>query len=131
MGDQVLIEVARRMRNCLRSYDAIGRYGGEEFLIVLPNSDESQAVRLAERIRMAVCSEPFRFQGIDLIVTVSQGVTTWNEPHTVPAEQLIQAADRGLYIVKDRGRNGVEHVPYEHSVDEVGSSNFVSPIACE
>ena len=55
MGDQVLIEVARRMRNCLRSYDSIGRYGGEEFLIVLPNSDDSQALRLAERIRLAVC----------------------------------------------------------------------------
>jgi diguanylate cyclase (GGDEF)-like protein len=131
MGDQVLIEVARRMRNCLRSYDAIGRYGGEEFLIVLPNSDDLQAMRLAERIRLAVSSEPFRFHNIDLTVTVSQGVTTWNEPHPIPVEQLIQAADRGLYIVKNGGRNGVEHVPFTHQVDEAGSSKFVSPIACE
>ena len=131
MGDQVLIEVARRMRNCLRSYDAIGRYGGEEFLIVLPNSDDLQAIRLAERIRLAVSSEPFRFHNIDLTVTVSQGVTTWNEPHPIPVEQLIQAADRGLYIVKNGGRNGVEHVPFTHQVDEAGSSKFVSPIACE
>ena len=115
MGDQVLIEVARRMRNCLRSYDAIGRYGGEEFLIVLPNSDDLQALRLAERIRLAVSSEPFRFHNIDLTVTVSQGVTTWNEPHPIPVEQLIQAADRGLYIVKNGGRNGVEHVPFTSS----------------
>ena len=86
MGDQVLIEVARRMRNCLRSYDAIGRYGGEEFLIVLPNSDDSQAIRLAERIRLAVSSEPFRFHNVDLTVTVSQGVTTLNEPHPIPVE---------------------------------------------
>jgi diguanylate cyclase (GGDEF)-like protein len=131
MGDQVLIEVARRMRNCLRSYDAIGRYGGEEFLIVLPNSDDSQALRLAERIRLAVSSEPFRFHNIVLTVTVSQGITTWNEPHPIPVEQLIHAADRGLYIVKHRGRNGVEHVQFDHQVDEAGSSIFVSPIACE
>jgi diguanylate cyclase (GGDEF)-like protein len=131
MGDQVLIEVARRMRNCLRSYDAIGRYGGEEFLIVLPNSDDLQALRLAERIRLAVSSEPFRFHNIDLTVTVSQGVTTWNEPHPIPVELLIQAADRGLYIVKNGGRNGVEHVPFTHQVDEAGSTKFVSPIACE
>ncbi len=131
MGDQVLIEVARRMRNCLRSYDAIGRYGGEEFLIVLPNSDDLQALRLAERIRLAVSSEPFRFHNIDLTVTVSQGVTTWNEPHPIPVELLIQAADRGLYIVKNGGRNGVEHVPFTHQVDEAGSSKLVSPIACE
>ena len=131
MGDQVLIEVARRMRNCLRSYDAIGRYGGEEFLIVLPNSDDLQALRLAERIRLAVSSESFRFHNIDLTVTVSQGVTTWDEPHPIPVELLIQAADRGLYIVKNGGRNGVEHVPFTHQVDEAGSSKFVSPIACE
>jgi diguanylate cyclase (GGDEF)-like protein len=131
MGDQVLIEVARRMRNCLRSYDAIGRYGGEEFLIVLPNSDDSQAIRLAERIRLAVSSEPFRFHNVDLTVTVSQGVTTLNEPHPIPVEQLIHAADRGLYIVKNRGRNDVEHVPFDHQVDEPNSSIFVSPIACE
>ncbi len=131
MGDQVLIEVARRMRNCLRSYDAIGRYGGEEFLIVLPNSDDSQALRLAERIRLAVSSKPFRFHNIDLTVTVSQGVTTWNEPRPIPVEHLIHAADRGLYMVKHRGRNGVEHVQFDHQVDETGSSIFVSPIACE
>jgi diguanylate cyclase (GGDEF)-like protein len=131
MGDQVLIEVARRMRNCLRSYDAIGRYGGEEFLIVLPNSDDAQALRLAERIRLAVCSEPFRFHNIELTVTVSQGITTWNEPHPIPVEPLIQAADRGLYIVKNRGRNGVEYVPFDYQVNETDSSIFVSPITCE
>jgi two-component system cell cycle response regulator len=131
MGDQVLIEVARRMRNCLRSYDSIGRYGGEEFLIVLPNSDDSQALRLAERIRLAVSSEPFRFHNVELTVTVSQGVTTWNEPFPIPVEQLIQAADRGLYIVKNRGRNGVEYVPFDHQVEAANSSEFVSPIACE
>ena len=101
------------------------------FLIVLPNSDDSQALRLAERIRLAVSSEPFRFHNVELTVTVSQGVTTWNEPFPIPVEQLIQAADRGLYIVKNRGRNGVEHVPFDYQVNETDSSIFVSPITCE
>ena len=130
-GDQVLIEVSRRMRNCLRSYDAIGRYGGEEFLIVLQNSDDSQALRLAERIRVAVCSEPFRFHHVDLTVTVSQGVTTWTNPDSVPIEQLIQAADRALYGVKNSGRNGVQHVQFDHLAGESFIPMFVSPISSE
>jgi len=130
-GDQVLIEVARRMRNCLRSYDAIGRYGGEEFLIVLPNSDESQALRLAERIRVAVCSEPFRFHHVDLTVTVSQGVTTWTNPDSIPIERLIQAADQALYGVKNSGRNGVQHVRFDHLTEEPFARMFVSPISNE
>jgi diguanylate cyclase (GGDEF)-like protein len=130
-GDQVLIEVSRRMRNCLRSYDAIGRYGGEEFLIVLQNSDDSQALRLAERIRVAVCSEPFRFHHVDLTVTVSQGVTTWTNPDSVPIEQLIQAADRALYGVKNSGRNGVQHVQFDHLAGESLAPMFVSPISSE
>ena len=130
-GDQVLIEVSRRMRNCLRSYDSIGRYGGEEFLIVLPNSDDSQALRLAERIRVAVCSEPFRFHHVDLTVTVSQGVTTWTNPDSIPIEQLIQAADQALYGVKNSGRNGVQHVQFDHLAGESFPPMFVSPISSE
>jgi two-component system, cell cycle response regulator len=113
VGDQVLVEVARRMRNCLRSYDAIGRYGGEEFLMILPNSEAAQAIRLSERIRVAVSQEPFRFRHLDLTVTVSQGVTTWIEPYPIPIERLIQSADGALYLVKNSGRNGVEYARFD------------------
>ncbi len=130
-GDQVLVEVARRMRNCLRSYDAIGRYGGEEFLIVLPNSDDSQALQLAERIRKAISSELFRFQNVDLTVTISQGVTTWTEPESIPIERLIQVVDRALYVVKHSGRDGVEHVQFENQAEEGFAPMFVSPITYE
>ncbi|MDH5428546.1 MAG: diguanylate cyclase [Nitrospirota bacterium] len=130
-GDQVLIEVARRMRNCLRSYDAIGRYGGEEFLVVLPNSDDSQALRLAERIREAICSEPFRFYHVDLTVTISQGVTTWMNPDSIPIERLIQAADRALYGVKNSGRNAVQHIQFDVHAEEPFSPMYVSPISSE
>ena len=131
VGDQVLVEVARRMRNCLRSYDAIGRYGGEEFLVVLPNSEDSQAFQLAERIRLAVSSEPFRLPQVDLTITVSQGVVTWMKPESVPIEQLIQAADRALYSVKNSGRNGVEHVQFTYQAEEAFAPMFVAPISHE
>ncbi len=131
VGDQVLVEVARRMRNCLRSYDAIGRYGGEEFLVVMPNSEESQALQLAERIRLAVSSEPFRLPQVDLTITVSQGVVTWMKPESVPIEQLIQAADRALYSVKNSGRNGVEHVQFTYQAEEAFAPMFVAPISHE
>ena len=130
-GDQVLIEVARRMRNCLRSYDAIGRYGGEEFLVVLPNSDDSQALLLAERIRIAISSEPIRFHHVDLTVTISQGVATWTNPDSIPIERLIQAADRALYGVKNSGRNAVQHVQFDSQAEESFSPMFVSPISSE
>lgn len=130
-GDQVLIEVARRMRNCLRSYDALGRYGGEEFLVVLPNSDEAQAMGLAERIRLAIASEPFRFSQFDLMITISQGVTTWANPDSIPIERLIQSADRALYGVKHSGRNAVHHVQFDGEADEVFMPTFVSPISGE
>ncbi len=121
VGDQVLIEVARRMRNCLRSYDVIGRYGGEEFLMVLPNSEASQAVRLAERVRKVVSQEPFRFRNFDLTVTLSQGVTTWTEPYPIPVERLIQVADGALYLVKNSGRNGVEYAHFDIHAEETFS----------
>ena len=127
MGDQVLVEVARRMRNCLRSYDAIGRYGGEEFLMVLPNSEASQAVRLAERIRVAVSQDPFRLGNQDLTVTVSQGVTTWTDPYPIPIERLIQSADGALYLVKNSGRNGVEYARFDVHADDAFSSIVTLP----
>ncbi|GJL67396.1 MAG: diguanylate cyclase response regulator [Nitrospirales bacterium] len=126
-GDSVLVEVARRMRFCLRSYDAIGRYGGEEFLMVLPNSDAAQAVRLAERIRVAVSQKPFRVHNVDLTVTVSQGVTTWTDPCPIPIEQLIQSADGVLYLVKNSGRNGVEFAQFHRQSDDTFSRLTISP----
>jgi len=129
VGDQVLVEVARRMRNCLRSYDAIGRYGGEEFLIVLPESDKAEALQLAERVRLAVCSEPFQLRQVDLTVTLSQGVATWMTPESVPIEPLIQAADRALYSVKNHGRNGVEHVQFFCQTEEAFAALSAPPLS--
>jgi len=112
-GDQVLIEVARRIRNCLRSYDAVGRCGGEEFLAVLPNTDTRQAARLAERIRRAISEEPFQVGTATIQVTMSQGVCSWTACESIPTDDLIRMADRALYGVKNNGRNGVEALEFQ------------------
>lgn len=127
VGDQILVEVARRMRNCLRSYDAIGRYGGEEFLVVLPDSEESRALQLAERIRLAVSTELYQFETVTLTVTVSQGVVTWMTPESAPIEPLIRAADEALYYVKNHGRNGVKHVRFPAQAEEACTPMLVAP----
>ncbi len=129
VGDQVLIEVAQRMRSCLRSYDSIGRYGGEEFLMVLPNSDAEQALRLAERVQHVVADQPIRYKTLDLSVTLSQGVSTWTEPYPFPLERLIQAADGALYLVKNAGKNGVEYAHFDLSEEEpVETDVHVNPL---
>lgn len=112
-GDQVLIDVARRMRACLRSYDSLGRYGGEEFLLVLPNCGAAEAERLAERIRGAVSGAPFRAEGVDIRITLSQGVTSWADPEPIAIDHLIRSADGALYEMKASGRNGVRVVDFD------------------
>lgn len=108
MGDKVLAEIAKRMKVALRSYDLTGRYGGEEFLTVLPRCGRANAIEVGERIRKAVAAEPFRIDRIRLDVTVSIGVATTMGDERVPARRIIRAADHALYKAKREGRNRVE-----------------------
>jgi diguanylate cyclase (GGDEF)-like protein len=101
------------MRRSLRSYDSLGRYGGEEFLIILPNAGKGHALASAERLRHVISDDPFLIGHSSLRVTLSLGVTSWAEPYPVPEDGLIQAADRALYVVKGRGRNGVQYTGFE------------------
>jgi two-component system cell cycle response regulator len=105
-GDAVLEEVARRMSGCLRPYDYVGRYGGEEFLIVLPGLSSENASQLAERIRLAVSAEPIAAGEFPVRVTVSLGATTATRGST--PEEVIRLADAALYRAKELGRNRVE-----------------------
>lgn len=107
-GDAALREVAQRMRASLRSYDAVGRYGGEEFLVVLPGSNESQSLHLAERIREQIGTEPVAAAEGALRITLSVGVTGWNGESALSPELLIRAADNALYRAKSTGRNRIE-----------------------
>jgi diguanylate cyclase (GGDEF)-like protein len=105
-GDQVLREVAARMKGSLRSYDVAGRYGGEEFLVIVPDCDEVAALRVAEKMRTAVCSTPIQILGTDRTTSISLGVSTRSAPTS--ADALLSAADTALYQAKSCGRNCVQ-----------------------
>lgn len=107
VGDEVLIEVAHRVSEGMRAQDSVGRYGGEEFLMVLPGIGGTQAVLIAHRIRLLIAQEPFDTSEGDLTVTMSLGVSSTDFPDLVPAERLVNAADKALYQAKHEGRNRV------------------------
>ncbi|MBZ5619258.1 MAG: diguanylate cyclase [Acidobacteriia bacterium] len=110
-GDSVLREAARRMKSAVRRYDAVGRYGGEEFLIVLPGCEGDTAHVQAERIREAVAAGPFVAGTHPVAVTCSIGVSCRTHPSVSETDPLIREADLALYLAKDRGRNRVEACP--------------------
>jgi len=104
----VLKAVAACIQECLREYDYIGRYGGEEFLVVLGDADYAIAVKIAERIVMAVGNKAVSFGGKLLAVTISAGVAVAEDCGDLDADDVISAADRGLYKAKSNGRNQIE-----------------------
>jgi len=108
VGDLTLRETARRMRDVLRTYDMIGRYGGEEFLIVVPRCDLTFSAYVAERVRLAVAAEPIVTKQKSLYVTASFGIAAAWGLDDPDGDTLIQAADRALYDAKRAGRNRVE-----------------------
>jgi diguanylate cyclase (GGDEF)-like protein len=104
-GDEVLREVARRLQTTFRKEDAVGRFGGEEFVALAVGCDGADAQRLAERFRQAVCGTPFVVGTEPLDVTTSVGVITGSAADGVQA--LVRAADEALYSAKAAGRNRV------------------------
>ncbi|GIZ51219.1 GGDEF domain-containing protein [Noviherbaspirillum aridicola] len=109
VGDTVLVKVASRLRSCIRAQEALGRYGGEEFLIVLPGSSHATALQVAERMRAAVAAQPEAVGGDLLRLTISAGVASSEIFPDASAEDLISRADMALYVAKDAGRNRVVH----------------------
>jgi diguanylate cyclase (GGDEF)-like protein len=103
-GDAVLREAARRFKAASRSYDAVGRYGGEEFLIVLPGCSASDAWRQSERLREAIAGTPFPIEGCHLEMSCSFGLAGTD---TSPADRLVRSADEALYRAKAEGRNRI------------------------
>lgn len=107
-GDAVLREVVCRMAGVLRPYDALGRYGGEELLMVLPACDARAAQEVAERVRVAVADTPVMCEAGAIAATISAGVATVDKSEGPSLDELLRRADVALYRAKDKGRNRVE-----------------------
>ncbi|HBI42230.1 MAG TPA: diguanylate cyclase response regulator [Planctomycetales bacterium] len=107
-GDEALCEAYRRMANAMRPYDMIGRYGGEEFLIVLPGCDEVGALHFCERLRGQIGDTPIAYKGEEITVTVSVGAVVHEHGEAADCQALLQAADQALYRAKRSGRNRME-----------------------
>ena len=105
-GDAALVAVVQRITATLRPYDVVGRYGGEEFLIIAPGCDLELAQKLAERVRMAICNEPIDLGNETTTISASLGATLGTS--TSDPEFLVEVADAAMYQAKRNGRNRVE-----------------------
>lgn len=113
VGDLVLRTIAHRIMQSIRPEDYFGRFGGEEFLLVLPATALDGAVSVVERVRELVSGDPVLAGGVALKVTLSAGITRLVGDRSATAEELIARADAALYRAKENGRNRVETDPAE------------------
>jgi diguanylate cyclase (GGDEF)-like protein len=102
-GDSILKDLAATIKKCARQSDLCFRYGGEEFLLILDNTDEQQAYLVAERIRKAVAEFTYLYNGKIIPVTISLGTATFDQKETLESFQT--RADKALYVAKNEGRN--------------------------
>lgn len=107
-GDIVIKEVASVVKNCIRETDTLARWGGEEFIVLLPETTREHAMQTAARILKAISN--YKFSGIHRQVTVSIGVSGIPDPAIDTSEKLIHLADFALYDAKSKGRNKIEVV---------------------
>jgi diguanylate cyclase (GGDEF)-like protein len=106
-GDRVLMQIARQAKQLLRQGDLLVRYGGEEFLAVLPFTNAEEAAAAAERIRIAIAEKPVPNGRAAVPMTLSAGVAAWPETPAESEMQLVDQADAALYLAKRSGRNRV------------------------
>ncbi|RPJ23890.1 MAG: GGDEF domain-containing protein [Chloroflexi bacterium] len=122
VGDQILIGIVAICQENLRETDTLARLGGEEFVILLPNTDLAEARHLAERLRKKLEDTPIKTEAGPLHATVSLGVTSHpTSGAMLPVQKLVQGADQAMYLAKRAGRNRVatwqDQEPQQHRVD--------------
>ncbi len=106
IGDNVIRKLSNLLNTRLRRYDGVGRYGGEEFLVALPNTDETTAAHLINRLRIQFANTPIQIEDKTKVqCTFSAGIASF--PNSLDLTSLIEAADNNLYLAKDHGRNRV------------------------
>jgi len=127
-GDDVLREVARRLHTSVRSYDMVGRYGGEEFLVVLNKCDPASAVARAENLRNTVATKPIVLATKSLQVTISVGVALSTDFPNRDADDILHASDMALYDAKESGRNCVRLAKPGMLAQESGTARAESPV---
>jgi diguanylate cyclase (GGDEF)-like protein len=106
-GDAVLVKAASRMRSCIRPQEALGRYGGEEFLVVLPGASLVTAQAVAERMRATIAAQAEQVGDVTINLSISAGVASSELFPQASSDELINRADIALYQAKDGGRNRV------------------------
>jgi len=111
VGDLAITACARRAQHWLKQTDILGRIGGEAFLIILPETEQAQAVEIAERLRASIESNPFLLNAVKLSYTISVAVAMLT-PQIHELVDIIKQADMGMYQAKNKGRNQV--VVVEH-----------------
>jgi diguanylate cyclase (GGDEF)-like protein len=106
-GDEALRYLAQILNALMRDSDRVGRFGGEEFIVLLPNTSSTEALNAAERLRDALLRRPWAWQGESLRLTVSTGVAAWRGPHD-EVDLLLKRADAAMYRAKSLGRDRFE-----------------------
>ena len=106
-GDMVLTSIAALMGGCMRVEDMLARFGGEEFAVVLRDTDVAAAHVVAERLRLLVEASPIRLEGLEIPVTISAGCASLGETRAYSAGALLALADGRMYAAKQAGRNRV------------------------
>lgn len=106
-GDEVLSTVAASIKKSLRGADVAGRYGGEEFVVLVSGASADQSLKIADRIRRAVAQQAIQINHVNVPVTISLGVVSINPDRVLPVDELINCADQAMYMAKQQGRNRV------------------------